>query len=71
MKFDLQAGLALAAMIERVASAAKALEAAKEATERANALGREATLDDIKSAQVFNKSARDVLVRAIEDAERG
>jgi hypothetical protein len=62
--------LAIISLIDRQISANKALGALKEAAKNAHENGRELTLDDLKSFQVADDGARDMLVQAIEDAEK-
>jgi hypothetical protein len=66
---DVQALLAVVALIREISSGIRALDAVADQAEHAAKTGKPLTLDQLKSYQLADDQARDVLARAIEEAE--
>jgi hypothetical protein len=66
---DVQALLAIAALIREVSAGVRALDAVADQAEHSAKTGKPMTLDQLKSYQLADDEARDVLARAIKEAE--
>lgn len=66
---ELQAALALLALIQQGAATLKALEGIGEMIRNKVERGETITLDDLKQYSLADDAARDALVKAIDEAE--